>query len=175
MQQLVPLSASPFAAQLPGRSMAGASLRQMVRAGHAAPRSTAGWLDDQQFVALMNAYRSSGGLARAQEVLALLLHRGGPDAATLARWVQQRDVLSFDWHTDSWMPLFQFDPADMRPLPQLRPVLAELEGLYNPWELAEWFVEPNAWLQGRAPVDRLGRDAAGVLDAARVDRFVANG
>ena len=175
MQQFVPPSVPPLAVQWPGLSMAGAILRQMTWAGHAAPRSTAGWQDDQQFVALMNAYRSSGGLARAQEVLELFVRRGGPDVATLARWVVQRDVLSFDWHTDNWMPLFQFDPADMRPLPQLRPVLAELTGVYSAWELAEWFTEPNAWLQGATPADRLGRDAAGVLDAARADRFVANG
>nr|WP_315429486.1 hypothetical protein [uncultured Albidiferax sp.] len=66
MQQLVPPSIPPFEAQLPGLSMAGAILRQMTGSGDAAPRSTAGWLDDQQFVALMNAYRSSGGLARAR-------------------------------------------------------------------------------------------------------------
>ena len=170
MQPSVPSFTAP-----PGLSMAGAILRQMTRASHAAPGGTSGWQDDQRFVALMNAYRGCGGLARAQEVLELFVHRGGPDVATLARWVVQGDVLCFDWHNDSWMPLFQFDPGDMHPLPELRPVLAELQGVYSPWEMAEWFIESNPWLPDGTPADRLGSDAGSVLDAARADRFVANG
>ena len=138
-------------------------------------RGAPGWRGDQQFVEMLNAFRSSGGLARAQEVLELCLHRGGPDEATLARWMLRREVLSFDWYADSWMPMFQFDPVEMTPLPVLQPVLAELNGVYAPWELANWFVQPNAWLAGGLPADNLARAARGVLDAARADRFIVSG
>jgi hypothetical protein len=130
---------------------------------------------DFQFIALLDAYRPSGGLARAQEMLELFMHRGGPDTATVARWMVRREVLCLDWHAQSWMPVFQFGVANMAPLPQLAPVLAELNPVYPPWALMAWFAQPNPWLEGERPADVLVSDAAGVLNAARADRFVAKG
>jgi hypothetical protein len=48
---------------------------------------------DLQFIALLDSYRASGGLARTQETLELFLRRGGPDLAEVARWMAQREVL----------------------------------------------------------------------------------
>ena len=45
---------------------------------------------DQQFVAMLNTYRSNGGLARAEEVLTIFGHAPGFDVATLARWILER-------------------------------------------------------------------------------------
>lgn len=130
---------------------------------------------DMQFIALLDAYRPSGGLARTQEALELFMRRCGPDLATLARWMVAREVLCLDWHGQSWMPMFQFDLVDMAPLPQLAPVLGELNPVYSPWALAAWFAQPNPWLEGARPADVLVCNYAGVLDAARADRFVALG
>ncbi|WP_295960683.1 antitoxin Xre/MbcA/ParS toxin-binding domain-containing protein [Rhodoferax sp.] len=130
---------------------------------------------DMQFIALLDAYRPSGGLARTQETLELFMRRGGPDLATVARWMAGREVLCLDWHAQSWMPVFQFDLVDMVPLPQLALVLAELNPVYPPWALAAWFAQPNPWLEGERPADVLVSDAADVLNAARADRFVAQG
>ncbi|MEO5797258.1 MAG: hypothetical protein ABIP34_20710 [Rhodoferax sp.] len=130
---------------------------------------------DTQFIALLDAYRPSGGLARTQETLELFMRRGGPDLATVARWMARREVVCLDWHAQSWMPVFQFDLVNMVPLPQLAPVLAELNPAYPPWVLAAWFAEPNPWLEGERPADVLVSDTAEVLNAARVDRFVALG
>jgi hypothetical protein len=59
--------------------------------------------------------------------------------------------------------------------PEAAAVLAELAGTFDDWELASWLAEPNAWLQGRTPVDALRAEPRAVLDAARADRFVARG
>ena len=130
---------------------------------------------DMQFIALLDAYRPSGGLARTQEALELFTRRSGPDLATVARWMVAREVLCLDWHGQSWMPMFQFDLVGMVPLPQLTAVLDELNPVYTPWALAAWFAQPNSWLDGERPADVLVSNYAGVLDAARADRFVALG
>ena len=130
---------------------------------------------DHQFAGLLDSYRSSGGLARADELLALFSCRGGPDVGTLARWIVERKVLSFEWQSETWLPLFQFNRFDMTPQPQLATVLAELAWIYDPWELANWFVQPNASLAERTPADAVRADLSLVLRAARADRSIANG
>lgn len=130
---------------------------------------------DHQFVAMLNSYRGSGGLAREHEVLALFKRRCGPDLATLASWIGERKVICFEWQSQTWLPWFQFNRFDMAPQPELGQVFAELTAVYGPWELANWFAQPNPWLADRIPVDTLVSDLPAVLRAARADRFIANG
>ena len=56
---------------------------------------------DQAFLALLAAYRASGGLARADEA-ATLLERRGLDGGQLARWRTGRRVVAFDWQSHFW-------------------------------------------------------------------------
>lgn len=130
---------------------------------------------DHQFVALLNSYRDSGGLARAPEVVALLNRRGGTDLPTLASWIVEREVICLEWQSQAWLPWFQFNRLDMTPQPGLGLVLAELSPVFDTWELASWFAQPNAWLGDRTPVDMLGLDLQAVLNASRADRFIAKG
>jgi hypothetical protein len=130
---------------------------------------------DRAFVALLNAYRGSGGLASAEELLTLFRHRGGPDVAVLARWIVARQVMSFAWQARTWLPLFQFDLRDMTPKGELRQIFAELNAVCDECELASWFAMPNLSLDGRSPVQAVGADFCAVLRAARIDRFVADG
>ncbi len=130
---------------------------------------------DRQFVAMLNAYRGSGGLARAQEVLTLFDRCHGPDTSMLARWIVDREAICFEWQSQSWLPMFQFDRIHLNPSVNLRPILIELTCVYNPWEMAVWFARPNQWLGNRSPVDAWLFDLPAVVDAARADRFVANG
>lgn len=129
---------------------------------------------DYQFIAMLDSYRPSGGLARAQEVAALSERRGGPDVATLANWIAKREVVCFDWQSHKWLPLFQFNPFDMTRYQELGPVFAELATVYDAWELANWFTQPNPWLANRVPVDTFVSDLGAVLHAARAGRFIAN-
>ena len=129
---------------------------------------------DEQFVAMLNAYRGSGGLARKESLLALSSRSSGLDTETLANWIAAREVIGFKWQSRTWLPMFQFNRVNMTRPPALQQVLAELIPVYDPWELANWFAQPNAWLADRAPADVLEHDPSAVLQAARADRFIAN-
>lgn len=130
---------------------------------------------DTQFIAMLDAYRDSGGLARADEMLALFRRSCGPDPSTLAQWIGEREVLCFEWKSLAWFPWFQFDRRTLQPHPQLRAIYAELTAIYDPWELANWFAEPNPGLAEYTPVHSLFTHADDVLDAARAERFMVNG
>lgn len=130
---------------------------------------------DQQFITMLDAYRDTGGIARVQELIQLCRSHGGPSVAVIAAWIDARAVICFEWRSDIWLPWFQFHHHDLIPHPQLEPVFAELGAVYDPWDTACWFAEPNPWLADRAPVDALLADLPGVLQAARVDHFIANG
>lgn len=135
---------------------------------------------DQQFVAMLDAYRDSGGLYRAQELQKALgrpTAAGGVGAGLLHGWIRRREVVCFEWQANAWLPWFQFNglgrSPDPQPNPQLQPVLAELNAVYDPWELACWFARPNPWLGDRMPVDALLAHMPEVLHAARAERFIA--
>jgi hypothetical protein len=130
---------------------------------------------DHQFVAMLDSYRDSGGLARAQEVAALLKRRCGGDLATLASWIVNQKVICFEWQTKIWLPLFQFNRLDMTLQPGLGQVLAQLRPAHDTWRLANWFAQPNAWLRNRKPAIMLGLDRSAVLNAARAEQLIANG
>ncbi|OOG58689.1 hypothetical protein B0E49_01900 [Polaromonas sp. C04] len=130
---------------------------------------------DHQFVAMLNAYRASGGLGRTGEVLKMLKYHDESPVTKLANWILKRKVICFEWRSQTWLPWFQFHHADMRPQPELAPVFAELTPVFDPWELANWFAQPNPWLGNCTPADTLHVNPPGVLHAARADRFVAAG
>jgi hypothetical protein len=82
--------------------------------------------------------------------------------------------IGFEWRHTFWIPLFQFT-EELEVKPGLKAVLAELASEYDGRRLAEWFVEPNGWLEERRPIDVLDANPDEVLQAARADRFVATG
>ncbi len=86
----------------------------------------------------------------------------------LASWIDRRKVICFERRDAVWLPWFQFHRVDLVPHPQLAPV-------FDAWEMADWFARPNTWLAHRTPVALLVSDLAAVRDAARADRFIANG
>ncbi|MDO8284194.1 MAG: hypothetical protein Q7T69_04230 [Rhodoferax sp.] len=128
---------------------------------------------DRQFMALLDAYRNTGGLARAQEVFTMYRSRHGADVETLARWIVRREVISFDWQSKVWVPLFQFDRTTMTLQPGLNSILAALNPIHGPQEMAAWFAQPSRWLMEQAPADVFGTDPHAVLKAACTDRFIA--
>lgn len=129
---------------------------------------------DHQFVQMLNGFRESGGLARLQEVAELCALRGGPDIESLSISLARKEIICFEWQSHGWLPLFQFNPGDMRLRSQVQPVISELSCIYDPWDLAFWFSQPNPWLANRVPANALLSDPATVLQAARADRFVAD-
>jgi hypothetical protein len=63
----------------------------------------------------------------------------------------------------------------MTPLSELASVVAELTAVFDPLELALWLARGNSWLDGRMPVEALGKAPGAVLEAARADRFIHKG
>jgi hypothetical protein len=130
---------------------------------------------DRQFVQMLRQYRDTGGLARGDEVVERLAQHGGRGVPTLARQIVERSVMSFEWRGELWLPMFQFERADMALKPGPQQVAAELASAFDAWNTAFWFVQPNPWLKGRMPVDVITMELAEVIQAARTDRFVAAG
>lgn len=129
----------------------------------------------QPFFAVQEALRGRGGLARADDLARLLEDCRHVDFIGLAKLMVSGAIFSFEWGGTHWIPMFQFNLADLTVKPAARSVLTELNTTFDGWALAEWFTQPNDWLAGRLPVDMVDSDLPVVLDAARADRFIANG
>ena len=125
------------------------------------------------FIAMLEAYRATGGLAPGNFLCQSLQENQRGDLGHLARLIVDRRIFVLDWRGDSWIPMFQFDDHDLscRPGPAL--VRAELEGLACGWAIAAWFAEPNPLLEGRRPVNLVAADLPHVLHAARCRTAVA--
>lgn len=148
------------------------TVRQPIGGSQASEQLTNEVQVDRQFMALLDAYRNTGGLARAQEVFTMYRARHGADVATLARWIVRREVISFDWQSKVWIPLFQFERTTMTLQPGLNCILTVLNPIFHAEEMATWFAQPSRWLLDQAPADMLGTDADAVLKAACTDRFI---
>jgi len=130
---------------------------------------------DRQFVAMVQAFRATGGVVCGDELACLLRRRSKQPISIVARWIVSRQVVSFEWQSQTMLPLFQFDPSDMALRPCVMEIVGELVDTYDDWGAAVWFASPNAWLDGAMPLKRVDTDTKEVLDAARADRFIARG
>ena len=125
--------------------------------------------------ATLAVFREHGGVAHADEVVECLHPHCKQAMPMLARWIAGRDVMSIDMHGEHWLPLFQFDFGVGSIRPQAHQVFTTLAPAFDAGEMVSWFVEPNVWLNGAAPVSKWWLDAVSVLQAARTDRYVALG
>jgi hypothetical protein len=130
--------------------------------------------NDADFVALQAAFRASNGLARGQDLAHSMGHRQG-GYVSLARMIVTRQVFSFAWHDDFWLPMFQIDMAHARVKPQPQAVVGELVDVMDGWALAVWFAKGNCALSDQSPIAMLETDPRAVFDAARLQRFAMTG
>ena len=130
--------------------------------------------DEADFAAMRSAYHDAGGFAGGDDLARLLEDCGRGSFSSLARRIVAGEVFGFEWRQTFWIPMFQFDD-ELAVKPGLKAVLAELATEYDGRRLADWFVEPNGWLDERRPIDVLDASPDEVLQAARADRFVATG
>jgi hypothetical protein len=129
----------------------------------------------QLFITLLNGFRRSGGLQRLSALQATRRNAWRTDVIeALPARVADRNVLGMTWNHEVWVPDFQFDEHGATKQPAAA-VFLELTPSHDPWELATWFVTPSTWLQHVRPMDLLEMAPARVLEAARADRYVANG
>jgi hypothetical protein len=130
---------------------------------------------DRRCATMADAYARSGGLCLDIDVEGLLRMHTSQPLSVLARWIVERRLVMFVCEAQRWIPLFQFDRADMSLRPHVQRVVAELDSAFDEPKLAQWFAWPNSSLNGRAPVEIIERDPTTVLAAARIDRLAANG
>ena len=129
--------------------------------------------DDAEFIELLGRFRDSGGLANLAEVASIAATRGRPVATASA--MAARALVAFAWQGAGWLPLFQFNLADMTPKPGIHDVLGELSRVFDRVTLSRWFLQSNCSLRGRSPVQVIDVSPDDVVAAARLDRFVAAG
>jgi hypothetical protein len=121
------------------------------------------------------AFLPTGGIVTGDCFSQLMRHGLDQPISKLARWIVDRHVVAFEVHGQIWLPMFQFEPSTLQVRPGVLKVIEELRGVFDEWELVEWFGQPNSWLNGQSPASAIGRNEQAVLEAARADRFVAAG
>ena len=131
--------------------------------------------EDRQFIMMEAAYLRTGGLVSGDEAARILRRHSSQPISQLARWIVERTIVSFYWNSRTLVPLFQFDRSDMSMRAGTSAVVRELHDVFDDWDLATWFAQPNSWLNDAVPVDVIEHDQPAVVDAARADRFIARG
>jgi hypothetical protein len=132
-------------------------------------------LEDRQYLVMQHAFRTTGGVVCGDQLAHALRKRVEQPVSVVARWIVGREVVSYAWRSQTMLPLFQFDMPRVVLRSSAAGVIRELKDVYTDWGLAMWFVESNSWLDGATPLATIETDPSAVLDAARADRFVANG
>jgi hypothetical protein len=137
------------------------------------PASTGRRLEDRQFELMNQVFTATGGLVDGNALAGQLRRRWDQPISRLARAIVARQVVSITWRSQWLLPMFQFDPHTLAVREPVTQVIAELGVVFDDWELALWFAQPNAWLDDRAPARLIGSEAKAVHEAARADRFIA--
>jgi hypothetical protein len=119
------------------------------------------------FIALLEAFRATGGTVPGDIVGRLLEEHQVGNAVGLARLIDTGRVFGFEWRASLWIPMFQFEADELALTAGAQQVRAELPSLWSGWTLAWWFARPNARLYGRSPADMLAPDLHAVMRAAR--------
>ncbi|MDY0749057.1 hypothetical protein SNE35_31460 [Paucibacter sp. R3-3] len=133
------------------------------------------YVSEASFTVLLMSLRASGGVLTGDGVVLLLRDYRDQPLSWLARAIVRREIVHIMWRSQVMVPMFQFRPEDMALREGMQSVLATLAPVYDDWEIARWFGEPNVWLRGKSPAACVSLDARGVHDAARADSFIAGG
>ena len=118
------------------------------------------------FIALLEAFRATGGTAPGATVARLLEEHQGGQGVSLPELVYTRQLFGFDWRANFWIPMFQFQADDLVLKNAPQRVREALPTAWSRWAVACWFAAPNIHLNGLSPVDALDADLSAVLFAA---------
>lgn len=131
------------------------------------------WLPScHAFVAMLEIYRSSGGMLRAENLSRLLKTHGAEGASNLTGLLASRAVYGFHWQESMWVPMFQFDPRNLSVNRLPSQVREALGPDFEDWSLASWFARRNPKLGNQRPVELLESDFSELMQAAREDGTV---
>lgn len=127
------------------------------------------------FIALLEAFRATGGTAPGEFVGRLLEEHQVGNAVSLTKLISTGQAFGFKWRDSLWMPMFQFDANDLVLKVSAQRVRAGLPSLWSGWNVATWFATPNVRLGGHTPANALDSDVEAVIRSAgslkAVDQF----
>lgn len=130
-------------------------------------------LQDDRFLQLMKSLRPYGGMLPDEDVRSIGFVSRAP--FSLGEALMQRVLFALTWRHRLWLPMFQFRMPDLAVSPQVSSIANLMHPVVQGFELAEWFVAPNPWLDEQTPLDAIESDSVQVMNAARADRFVRAG
>ncbi len=130
-------------------------------------------MDAQELHFMLGCYARTGGVSRGDEIAAAMAVHCDQPVSRLARWIVDREIVSFSWRTVLLLPRFQFHGPSMIRRPAIVTAMRELREVLPDWDAALWFVRPNAELDGSSPADSFSLNPSAVSRAARARRFPA--
>lgn len=143
------------------------STRDLGRTAHWPAGSTEGFASSSGFVELLQAYRTTGGIAPGDVLGRLFEEHHVGNFVSLARLLANGQAFAFAWSHSWWIPMFRFHPGDLSIKAAVRGVRAELPATTDGWGFGAWFAGRNDQLGGQRPVDLLDSQLPAVMDAAR--------
>lgn len=122
--------------------------------------------NSRSFIAMLEAFRASGGVAPGPIVGQLLGEYRVGKVVRLEELMASGHIFGFSWRANVWIPVFQFETKDLALKASAQSVRAELPSLWSGWQVASWFAAPSARMNGHSPADRLDSDLEAVVQAA---------
>jgi hypothetical protein len=132
-------------------------------------------VEDHEFMTMSRLFGEHGGMVSADDLVQSMRTNLTQPLSIVGRWIADRAALHFAWRAQIWFPCFQFAGNPLSIRPAVAEAILELRDTCDDWGLALWFVGSNEWLDHAAPIEVIQRDAAAVVRAARIDRFIAGG
>jgi len=130
---------------------------------------------ERDFALMNQAFYATGGFMDGDVLAGHMRASCDQPISAIARWIVRRQVVSIVWQSQLILPRFQFEQPGMSRRASVTRIIDELKDVFDNWDLALWFAQPNAWLDDSAPVDLIATDERSVHEAARADRFIALG
>jgi len=130
---------------------------------------------DEGFIALLDGFRPTGGMVRAEDLIQRIGNGSDACMGRLGKMIAAQRIVNVRWNQTFWFPVFQFDIPAITPIATLEPVISELIPAFDDWQLAEWFCRPSGWLEDQTPAAAIQHRPAAVCAAARADRFAILG
>jgi hypothetical protein len=111
----------------------------------------------------LDRYRS----ITAPELAEITGSRSKNPSSRAHEWLRAGKIFSVNDGGVARYPLFQLDPVEGKPLPEIQEALAYLRERLSDWQIAMWFTTPNTMAGNwRRPIDLLGSESAQVVKAA---------
>ena len=125
--------------------------------------------EDRQLRQMQDVFSRHGGMLSGDSAARALRQHASQPISTIAKWIVARELVHLAFGSGYLLPMFQFDPAELKLRPGAREAVLELRDAFDDWDICLWFACANAELGGAIPVERVADDPDGVIRAARAE------